>query len=306
MVVTKARRLAQLGFALTLILGTAHHDLTHAGSTLRVEAEWDYGPLQTSDLIVRGVVAGVSDREVSSSDFWMEAPGSGPAKEVAFVTLRVDEVLRGPAISGDFTFMVYRDPSETRVVYNVGSEMLACLYWHDRLNTYYQMHYYSRYARSGQGWRSGPTPSGDRTFADGDVRNIVEETAIQTVASNAELVVEGVIESMSTERVYGPDSTSADLVTLTLQVDDVKKGSVAENPLPIIILTRGIYWPEWRREVPRSYSVGQRWLCFLRKNELGWYPYAGSNGLFRIEGAKLIYADRVEYWKAERMSRVQW
>jgi hypothetical protein len=195
--------------------------------------------------------------------------------------------------------MVHRDPVEVRAVFSPGSEMLICVYYHPRLKMYYQTGYQSRYFRGTDGWLSGPTPVDEHVFPDLALRELIQETAIETVATNAELVVEGVIESVITSKANGPDGSSGQLVTLLLNVEAVKKGHLVANPIKIVAITRGIYWPEWRRTVPKSYAVGQRWLCFLRLNDQGWYPFAGSDGLFQVVDDKLVYAERVEYWESK-------
>jgi hypothetical protein len=263
------------------------------------ETDWDYRPLQSSDLVVRGRVVGVSDGEILSSDFWSEPIRGKDVQRVGFVTLDVQEVLRGPAVTGNFRFMVHRDPVEVRAVFSVGTEMLICAYYHPRLEIYYQVRYASRYFRTADGWASGPTPLEERAFSDREVRQRVQETALETVAEHAELIVEGVVESVEESRIQGPDGSSGALVTLMLRVDVVKKGPMVGSPLRVVAITRGIYWPEWRKKVPKQYSVGQRWLCFLRLSDQGWYPFAGSDGFFQIVGEKLIYAERVEYWRTK-------
>ena len=259
-------------------------------------AEWDYGALKSSDLVARGTVVAVVPGEVLSSDFWSEARRTEATERVGFVTISVEEVLRGPTVDGDFRFMVHRSPEEVRIVFSVGSEVLVALFYHPRLHVYYQALYSSRFFRSESEWLAGPTLLEERLFSDEELRQQLRETAIETVADDAELVVEGVIESVAESIISGADGSSARLVTITLVVENVGKGSLPKSPLQIVALTRGAYWPEWRKRVPKNYSTGQRWLCFLRHNEQGWYPFAGSNGLFQIVDGKLIYAERVEYW----------
>lgn len=260
-------------------------------------ADWDYRPLHSADLIVRGSITSVADKDIASGDFWMQSPGSGVTDHVATVTLHVEEVLRGSASSAsDVTFLVYRDPAETRIVYSPGDQMIVCLYFHPRLNMYYQTSTYSRYQERGTRWASGASEASERVFDEGELRKKIAEVSIDAVASDAALVVIGRVESVKHSGLVGPDGSSAEVVTLGLRVQEVQKGDVSEELIPISFIIRGAYRPSWRRDVPREYSVGQTWWCFLRKNDLGWYPFAGSNGLFQSKNGKLIYAGRVEYW----------
>ena len=262
--------------------------------------DWDYGPLHSADLVVRGSVTGVADKDISSGDFWMQSPGSGMTDHVATVTLHVAETLRGPSANNpDVTFLVYRNPMETRLVYSPGDEMIVCLYFHPRLNMYYQTSSYSRYQKRGATWVSGESETSEKVFDERELRKKIDEVSIDSVASDASLVVLGKVKSVKHSGLVGPDGSSAELVTIGLLVQDVEKGSVSEGVIPISFIIRGAYWPAWRRDVPREYSEGQTWWCFLRKNELGWYPFAGSNGLFEVKEGKLFYAGRVEYWNDE-------
>ncbi len=260
-----------------------------------VKNEWDIRPLQMSDLIVRGKVVGVAGGEVLFSDFWSQPPA--PEKErVGFVTISIEEVLRGPMLSGELKFMVHNEPLEVKSTFAHGAEMIVCLYYHPRLQSYYQTTFPSRYFRGTDGWFSGPTPDEETNFLDRELRQLTSETTLETIAQNAELVVEGTIASVESTLINGPDGGSAQLVTLVLNIDDTKKGPNFDTPIRIVVITRGAYWPEWRAKVPKKYSIGQRWLCFLKRKGDEWYPFAGSNGLFQVLNDKLVYAEHVEYW----------
>ena len=118
----------------------------------------------------------------------------------------------------------------------------------------------------------------------------------ERVAADAELVLIGTVESVRKSDMIGPDSSWAEQVVLSMKVEKVRKGHFEDQTIDIVMLTRGFYLPAWRKPVPTDYSVGQRWLCFVKRNEVGWYPFAGSNGLFRIQESQLVYDDTVPFW----------
>jgi hypothetical protein len=174
--------------------------------------------------------------------------------------------------------------------------MLICASIHPRLGMYYHSGCYGRYVRKADSWRSGPTPRGDRAFADSALRQKVAEVSIDRVTEQADLVFVGTVESMSESTFSGPDGSTAAQLTVMFAVDEVRKGVSTATQVPVAMLTAGMYLPAWRKHVPNGFEVGQRWLCFLKKNEVGWYPFAGSNGLLRVEADQLIYDNRDPLW----------
>jgi len=256
-------------------------------------------PLQTADVVVRGTIESFREATVRSADFWMLADGNPSIDSpVVFVTMRVLEVLRGPAVASEWTFMVYQ-PSDARSAYPIGSEMVICAYYHRRLDVYYHTAAASRYEKKGNIWRSG---LGTKEFSvtESALRQDIAHVDIENIANDAQAIVEGVIESVDKSLIYGPDSTVAELVTLSLRVERVEKGQVGDKQIKIVVITRGLYSPEWRRDVPSDYEIGQTWLCMLKRNDYGWYPFEGSNGFLRIEGSQLIYAERVPFWRSRK------
>jgi hypothetical protein len=271
------------------------------GIARRVEAASvrDVLPLQNADIVVRGTVLSVKEATVRSADFWMLSEGNPSVDSpVAFVTLRVLEVLRGPALSSEWSFMVYQ-PEDLHDAYPVGKEMVICAYYHRRLDVYYHTAAASRYEKSGNAWVTGSSTKGP-VITDADLRQKIAEVDIANIANEAQLIVEGVVESVDKSLVYGPDSTASELVTLSVRVDEVKKGRIGDAHIKVVVITRGLYSPEWRGEVPSEYKIGQKWLCMLKRNEYGWYPVEGANGFLRFEGANLIYADRVPFWRTRK------
>ena len=268
---------------------------------VRDPKSWDFAPLLYSDRIVRATVVSVSLIEVPSSDLWMDPPELraqlGERKvPVLQAAVRVREVLRGPMTTpeGNDTLLVWDNAIE--VVLPIGREVLLCEYFHRDLKAYYQAGSYGRYVRKGKQWLSEQTARGQRRFSDEEIRAKIASMDIDHVASDAELIVEGIVESFAESDFVGPDSSVAGMITITFKVASVEKGTLADDVIVVKTLVNGLYLPEWRKHVPESYAVGQRWLCFLKKNDVGWYPFAGTNGLLRIEHDGLVYDERVPFW----------
>lgn len=294
---------AILGFFLTLAM-LAPLPTRATIEIVRDPKAWDFAPLLYSDLVVRGTVTSLSETEVLISDLWMDASELRsklpPWKtKLVSVTLQVTEVLRGNILSGEQTFLVWDETSEAHSAYTVGAEMLICSYYHRVLKMYYQTTAYGRYARDGLNWRTEQTIRGQRTFTDADLRAKISSMELREVVSNAELIVEGVVESVKKTTVFGPDSSSAELTMITMRVGTTRKGAFADDAITVNALTGGLYLPAWATHVPQSFEPGQRWLCFLKRNEMGWYPFAGTNGLLRIEKNAYVYDERVPFWHSK-------
>ena len=286
--------------AVVLLLTTMAASVAHATSEIvRDPKSWDFAPLLYSDRIVRGTVVSKSRIEILSSDLWMDPPERrmGEFKTPVLQTVVcVHEVLRGPItpLEENDTLLVWDEP--VRVVLPIGVEVVLCESFHSGLKTYYQAGSYGRYVRKEKSWASERTARGQRTFTDEEIRTKIASMDIDHVASEAELIVEGTIDSVAESDYFGPDSSIAGMVTLTFKVVSVEKGQFSDDVIVMKALMNGMYLPEWRKHVPQSYSVGQHWLCFLKKNEVGWHPFAGTNGLLRIEGDGYIYDERVPFW----------
>ncbi|MDH4338112.1 MAG: hypothetical protein OEX18_12645 [Candidatus Krumholzibacteria bacterium] len=271
---------------------------TSAGDT------WDVSSLRDADIVVRGTVASITEGTVRQADFWM-LPESEMLRDktVAYVTMHVNEVLRGPAQSGDWTLMVYNHPLEVDGFFPVGQEMVVCGFFHPRLRLYYQTAAKSRYLKTGSDWASR---DGDHTstISDSAMRASVRQWELANVIEQAELIVEGEVVAVEKSVITGPDGAKAELAKISLRVDQLDKGRVVGIPrIDLVAITRGRYSPEWRMPVPKNYVVGQRWLCMLKRNEHGWYSFAGVNGLFQVVDGGLIYAERVTYWRTRSYVR---
>ena len=142
------------------------------------------------------------------------------------------------------------------------------------------------------------TARGVRSFDYAQLKDKVDSVDLQHVSTKADLVVDGTIVSVETEPINGPDSSSATLVRITMKVDRVLKGRFDDPEIVVMGYAGGVYLPSWATHVPPPwfYKTGQRWLCSLTKEKIGWYLFAGTNGFLRIENDKLVYDERVEFW----------
>ncbi len=288
-----------------LVLRSADPNVV-ASSELMSPGEWDFTPLLYYELVVTGQITQARSGDVSSNDLFSlaaewETKGPQFRTQVKYVTLNVSHVLRGPAVN-DVTIVVplpmFLKEYDTRYV--VGDTVLMCAIYHRRLGSYYLKDPHGKYIFRNGEWACEGIPEGTRAFSDEALRAKVKEMDIETVTKDAELIVIGTVKSYTKERITVEDSIKATLVTVNLQVDEVKKGVLDGGEVVVKMMPRGAYRPAWRKLVPKQMAVGQKWLAFLKRNEIGWYPFAGMNGLLRIEGEELIYDERVPFWHTKK------
>ena len=262
---------------------------------------WDFAPLLYYDLVVRGTIVEVEDFEVTEADLWMDPPEiaeitGNNVKMASRVKLEVLEVMRGPNVGQmtDIIVPTYRPQYNTR--YEQGDELILCANYHPGIGSYFLKSTYGKYIYKNQKWLCEGNARGNRYFTDSEIRQQIMSMSLDNVITEAELIIDGTIESIETGWFESPSGSGADMVTLGIRVQHIHKGQYSDPKITVVMLTAGIYLPEWRKHVPRGYAEGQEWLLFLRNGPLGWYPFAGTNGLLRVETNQLIYDERVLFW----------
>ena len=269
-----------------------------AGSeVIRDPSAWDYAPLQYYDIVVRGTVRDVSADEVSRNALWTQAAKTDRMTPVRRVTLDVLDVLRGPSVAAVWTFIVpfpYMQGYDTRYVH--GQEVLIGAMYHPGLESYYLKSYYGKYVRRGEDWVCEDTPRGTRKFTDAELREKIRAVEPRSVVYDAELIVVGTVDSSAAEVITGSDSSAAEILRVQMRVDAIRKGHYEGGSIVVAMYQGGLYLPAWAKHAPDCFKPGEKWLCFLKKGDVGWYPFAGSNGLLRVTEEGLEYDRRVPYW----------
>lgn len=287
---------------LSLFLAVVAPLCARAGSEIvRDPNAWDFAPLLYYDRVVCGKVTSASITEIGAADLTMDPPelrakAGNPPITVVRVSMNVSEVLRGTQELGEQSFLVVGNVGEALDIYKSGAELLTCLKYHPLLKVYCQTSSYGIYMKDGSAWTSKVTARGQRTFSDRDIRTRISSVDLENVASAAELIIKGKVQAVATSEVTGPDGSTAEMLTIQLNVQSVEKGSFSDDVIEVKALVSGMYLPAWRKHVPTSFAKGQQWLCFLQRNEVGWYPFAGTNGMLEIVEGKYIYDNRVPFW----------
>lgn len=249
-------------------------------------------PLVYADLVVRGTVEGVSFERVRLADYFGPHEHSNQPLMIAEMIVRVSEVLKGSyprdtvSIAGSAAGCLH-----------VGTEYVLCLTFNKRLKG--GMFVFgdgsASFALSEGVW----TRVGDQTRLTYDeIKSITESANIESVARSAHLIAVGTVIGTRDYDHRGPDG-HGDIRECTVEVDSLLKGTLEGPSLTFQMVTAGTYAPGWRTKVPPEINVGETWYLFLKKEEIeggiGFYPFAGSNGMLKIEGERLIYDLRIDF-----------
>jgi len=144
-----------------------------------------------------------------------------------------------------------------------------------------------------RGKKNNPIQKGktkDLYRAIGEIR---KKRSIESITAQAEVIARGKIKSKWTTKDTLSSGFSKNIVRMKLEIDDCFKGDTGSDELEFSVVYRPYYEPFWRAEVPHV-NVGEDWLVFLKwAEEPGYYPFAGVNGMFKIEDDKLIRDNRI-------------
>jgi hypothetical protein len=130
------------------------------------------------------------------------------------------------------------------------------------------------------------------------IRKITNTAAIKEVIKESDIIIIGMILGISKPKDYYSPKIVTESSTLVdhvrIKVEEEMKGYIEKDTITIRMMRMGTFLPNWKIWTPKLYA-GERWYFFLKKGEIGYFPFAGSNGLFKIEDNKLIKNGRVVY-----------
>ncbi|HUV37483.1 MAG TPA: hypothetical protein VMX58_11135 [Patescibacteria group bacterium] len=250
------------------------------------------------DLVVEGEVCGISEITVPSRDFFVDLP-HGPDEIFAVFDFKVKNVLIGdwdeefvPIVGFTGSGCEYHFDLEENDTY-----ILALRRHHGGKGAFESIRYILRrdagrfLVRDGnfiRGWKKFPMQHGELADLYDAIRKVRERRSIKTISREAEIIARGtVIEVRETDEMTA-EGYDMRLCNVKLNIASKIKGNIEGDTLTIGMIQKGLYWPNWRVKVP-DMNKGEEWYVFLKWNdEIGYYPFAGVNGLFRVEGDRLI------------------
>jgi len=289
-------RMPRCGVGVTLLLvivcvSTA--DLLLAGQWGRVE---DYYALKYADLVVQGTISRLADVTFSGKRFYKLSNPDEPDYTVVIkkVHLEIEKVHRGELTARQFDFLV-PNSSSYKQNYSVGQRIIASCNVRQGLDGLYQLWGDTgRFIWIDGKWECQLATQAARVINDDDLTQIVEATTLAQVRKNADAIVLGEVVGRRYESLNLEGGEVGRALVVEMKPLEVYKGS-RDSILSVALFAHGHPAPKWARGVPRDIEVGQRYVAFLKANKEGYYPFAGSNGFFRVEGKTLNYHSRRPY-----------
>ncbi len=277
----------QCGVLLLGVTGTARSSTRASGLSY-------YDPLLYTQLIVRGTIEDTQLEDIRRGDWGSTPRGLEDGRRtIRVLRFRIREVLKGVFNQNHISVAMSLGGLDTGSLM-VGDERILCLHFKKSLKGG------SYFLRSGGGIFAPSTGGrwirqrGAEAFSLSELRARIGTGKMEHVVREAEIIAVGTIKSRNMSPMTSPNNERLDVIEYTLQIEQLLKGNVRDQ-VTFKTIEKGLYSPDWRVFVPAGMKPGERWYVFLKKGTVGYYPFAGTNGLLKIEGQNLIYNNQMEY-----------
>lgn len=254
-------------------------------------------PFIYADLVVEGGIERIERISVPIDDY---LPGViGPDIDMAIMEFRVDSV-----------FIGYLSQKRIEIVANIltyvsayhydfveGERYILSLHLPAKGKLFEVGRYLVRsdsdkYFIEGDRWVQGGKIN---RLAEGELRelyNILDKVkhdrSVAHMTKEAELIVRGVVLDSWETHEQTEEGIRKDIIRVKFAIRSIAKGITADSTITISAIDQGFYRPFWRTRVPDMHT-GEEWILFLKSAaEPGYYPFAGVNGLFMVEGQELL------------------
>ena len=279
--------------------------------TLTVEDVYD--SFIDEDFVVEGTVEAIVRIKVLPNDF---TPGIKGNRKIpmARVTFNVSQVLIGELDKGEIT-VVGMDACRQDYVFDlgVGDRYILALHYTDRGafnkgGTYPLRRDDSRFLIERDRWFRGRKGDFMGMGRLDDLYPAIEEIgkmrSIESISSEADVIVRGTVIDAWNEDEGTVTEQTMHVRHVELKLGAVLKGSIAADDFTFQMLPYVNYRPPWFKIVS-VVSPGEEWIVFLKRiPEIGYYPFAGKNGMFEVEDGRLIRDHRVVLKRtAEQLER---
>jgi len=144
-----------------------------------------------------------------------------------------------------------------------------------------------------RGLKDDPIQNGNVSDLYNSLEEIKNMRSTSSITKKAELIVQGfVIDKWVTDDTLSTGRLKY-IERIRLSVNSFLKGESDRKTIEFSILTMAGYNPFWRRRFTEI-NEGEEWIVFLKwAEEPGYYPFAGINGMFKVEGDKLVRDNRI-------------
>ncbi len=155
----------------------------------------------------------------------------------------------------------------------------------------------SRFLIEGDRWFRGKKNDFMGTGRLADLYRAIEEIEkmrrIDFLAREADAIVRGMVLDAWNEDEGTETGQTMHVRNVELQLSAVMKGTLEGDVFTFQMLPYVNYRPPWHKLVS-VVSPGEEWIVFLKWiPEIGYYPFAGKNGMFKVEDGHLIRDNRV-------------
>jgi hypothetical protein len=248
-------------------------------------------PLVYGHLVISGEVVAIDYTEASLAEWGIEPKEAVQdiKRDVAVLRIAVNRVLKGTSGLKEIEIAAFKS--------RIGSLELG---QSAVLGTHYNRAYGKYILRGPEGLyvqdnRDWICQADQSAISFDEIVARVESARLEHVAGDAEVIV--LAEVLSKEVVARELKAGRGIFEdYRMKVRSVYKGDVNESVITISVLKTGDFVPEWRVPAPVKMAVGDVWYVFLQAREFGYYPFAGCNGLLKVDGENIIYDHRIPYY----------
>lgn len=246
-----------------------------------------------SDLVVRGYIISVTTELTSVGDAmpWEDIELHQLYTKLAYVKVKIEEVVRGRFDQNEIEFVVYADQSRFRLNYRIGDEMLVGLQWKENVvgGKYVLWSDGARFINIDSNSWQQQSPK-QLVFKTNEITNLFVESDPVRLASQSDFIVVGQVAGIRESKLKSEDGETVFFDLVDIEVKEVINGEYAKT-IQIRVPTGGDYWPEWRYPKPRSLKIGNVYCVLLKQIGDQYYIHGGVNGVFQVESNRLLFRE---------------
>ena len=275
-----------------------------------------YDIYMKDDYVIEGTVEALEKVQVEPDDFF---PGLGGRKKLPVVkaTFRVSRVLIGELDREQITVVGFDWYRSGRSAYvfdlEVGKRYILGLLYTDKGSfnaggNFTMGNNDSRFLIEGDSWRRKVWAGNPRAGRLADLYRAIDGVkklrSIEHLAGEADVIVRGAAEEITDTDEESRTGEKMRVRTITVDVRRIYKGNIEKEGFEFSFLRSVSYYPSWWKAIPKI-NEGEEWIVLLKWiPEIGYYPFAGRNGMFKIEGDRLIRNNSVVLpMKSDEMER---
>jgi hypothetical protein len=253
--------------------------------------------VRDSELVVHGVIRDVRTEMMLYDDLFVD---ERPHLEfpVTVIEVEIRAIIKGSWDSPAVRAVLPGDPklggfsTSTTYNYQSGEEVILCLHYDPKIigDKYRLWGDAGSFVKRGETWQ---VRDGSASVSPIDIQALAQSVEPRPLVKDADAVILGTVEELDVREFDCgfPITCIADYATF--RVTRGWKGPSSGDTILVRALRRGTNLP-WFAPVP-PLAVGEEYLMFLKRDDVGYYPYVGFNGFLKVQGEKLIMNGYVEY-----------